>query len=171
MKRLAAVLLLMLGVWICTSTTASARPYGWYGPGYYAYRPYVRPYYAPRPYWGAYYRPPVRAFYPGVGIGVGYPYPAYGYYGPPAYYYGGPVGPYAPGAGKTSLIGIVIVKMAALFLTVRCCSRRRLLVVRVSAWFRNVCSPHCLTRACGLDRWQTLTLCARRLLARSVRAC
>jgi hypothetical protein len=96
MKRLAAVLLLVLGAWMCTSSPASARPYGWYGPGY-AYRPYVRPYYAPRPYWGAYYRPPVRAFYPGVGVGlgVGYPYPAYGYFGPPAYFYGGPVGPYA----------------------------------------------------------------------------
>jgi hypothetical protein len=95
MKRLAAILLIVVGVVSLASAPASARPYGWYG-----YRPYYRAYYGPRPYWGAYYRyPGYRAFYPGVAVGVGYGfgYPAaYGYYGAP--YYGYPANYGYPGA-------------------------------------------------------------------------
>jgi hypothetical protein len=100
MKRLAAIALILLGVGLCASTPASARPYGWYGYG--GYRPYYRSYYAPRPYVGAYRYPGYRAFYPGVGVGVGLGYPGYGYGyygGTPAYSYGYP-GYYGyPGGG------------------------------------------------------------------------
>ena len=69
MKRFAAILCLVLGVWTCAGAMASARPY-WYGGygGYYGYRPYYRALLCPAPYYRPYgYAAPYRAYLSGPG--------------------------------------------------------------------------------------------------------
>lgn len=90
MKRLAALLLLVLGIWACAGSQASARPWGYYG---YGYRPYYRAYYGPRP---LVYGPPVyRAYYPPRVAVVPGPVPAPYYYGGYPPYYAAPA-PFYP---------------------------------------------------------------------------